>query len=112
MYQKTNLARHIVILVGLSVWSLSLMACGRLTDSGSSNGNAQSQKAASPAVAANSNTSSSSPAPAAPAGPVLASTDGDRPGMRVEVVELKRASGDTINLKFTMINDSDKDMSF
>lgn len=114
MYQKKNLFRHIVILTGALAVSLSLTACGKLMEYGSSNSNsnAQAQKAASPAVAANANTTGSSAAPAVPAGPVLASTDGDKPGIRVEVVELKRTSGDTVNLKFTMINDSDKDMSF
>lgn len=114
MYQKKNLFRHIVILTGALAVSLSLTACGKLMEYGNSNSNsnAQPQKAASPAVAANANTTGSSAAPAVPAGPVLASTDGDKPGIRVEVVELKRTSGDTVNLKFTMINDSDKDMSF
>ncbi len=114
MQQKKNLSRHIVILVGLLVWSLSLTACGKLMEyaNSNSNTNAQPQKPASPAVATNLNTTGSSPAQPVPAGPVLASTDGDKPGIRVEVVELKRMSGDTLNLKFTMINDSDQDMSF
>ena len=42
-------------------------------------------------------------------GPAIASTDGDNPGIRVEVQELKRTSGDTLSLKFAMINDSDKE---
>jgi hypothetical protein len=58
------------------------------------------------------------PAPAAPtapsapqAKPVLASADGEKPGSRVEVQELKRASGGTVMLRFTMINDGDKNFS-
>jgi len=43
---------------------------------------------------------------------VLATADGEAPGLRVEVMELKRVSGGTVNLKFVMINDSDKSMSF
>lgn len=39
---------------------------------------------------------------------VLATADGETPGVRVEVTELKRVSGGTVNLKFVMINDSDK----
>lgn len=40
-----------------------------------------------------------------PAG--LASADGEKAGVRVVVTELKRSSGDTVNLKFVLINDSD-----
>lgn len=114
MHQKNNLFRHIFILNGVLAVSLLLAGCGKLMEYGSSNSNSnvRPQQAATPALAANANTTDSSAPPAVPAGPVLASTDGDRPGMRVEVVELKRASGDTVNLKFTMINDSDKDMSY
>jgi hypothetical protein len=50
-------------------------------------------------------------APAAPAKPVLASADGEKPGSRLEVQELKRASGGTVMFRFTMINDGDKDFS-
>jgi hypothetical protein len=51
-------------------------------------------------------------APSAPqAKPALASADGEKPGSRVEVQELKRASGGTVMLRFTMINDGEKDLS-
>jgi hypothetical protein len=48
------------------------------------------------------------PGPAA----ALATADGEQPDQRVEVTELKRTSGGTVNLKFVMINDSNKDISF
>lgn len=49
------------------------------------------------------------PAAAAPAPPaVVASTDGEQTGVRAEVTELKRGSGGTVTLKFTLINDSDQ----
>lgn len=60
-------------------------------------------------------------APTAPAAPpaaqaassaVIASADGEKPGIRAEVTEFKRASGDTVNLKFTMINNSSDDLGF
>jgi len=44
--------------------------------------------------------------------PILATTDGENPGVRVEVVELKRVSGGTVNLKFVLINDGEKNMDF
>jgi hypothetical protein len=43
---------------------------------------------------------------------VLATTDGEYPDVKVEVTELKRTSGDTLTLKFTIINDSSEEMSF
>ena len=49
---------------------------------------------------------------AAAAPPVIASSEGETPGRRVEVTELKRTSGGTLSLKFTFINDSDKPMGF
>ena len=52
------------------------------------------------------------PAPAGKTPSVLATTDGEYPDVKVEVTELKRTSGDTLTLKFTMINDSSEAMSF
>jgi hypothetical protein len=44
---------------------------------------------------------------AAAAGPApIATSDGESPGVRVEVTELKRASGGTVNLRFAMVNGS------
>lgn len=51
-------------------------------------------------------------APGASASSAVASSDGERPGVRVEVTELKRSSSGTISLKFTIINDSDRKMGF
>ncbi|MCA1582882.1 MAG: hypothetical protein LC796_16135 [Acidobacteria bacterium] len=42
-----------------------------------------------------------------PAGPA-ASADGEKPGTRVEVTELKRTSGGTVSLKFVLVNDGDQ----
>jgi len=42
----------------------------------------------------------------------LASADGETPGVRVEVTELKRVSGGVLNLKIVMINDSDTKVGF
>ena len=43
--------------------------------------------------------------PAFAADPV-ARTDGETAGLRIEVVDLKRSSGDTLTLRFNLINDS------
>jgi len=53
------------------------------------------------------------PAAGAPAGAAaIATADGETSGLRVEVTELKRASGGTLNLKFAMINGTDKPHDF
>lgn len=57
-------------------------------------------------------TPAASPTPGAVAATVLASAEGEKPGLRVEVTEFKRSSGDTVNLKFVLINDSDEHFSF
>jgi hypothetical protein len=51
-------------------------------------------------------TTAAAPA-AAPAG-VIASTEGEKPGVKIDVTELKRSSGGTVNLKFVLTNGSDK----
>jgi type IV secretory pathway VirB10-like protein len=48
------------------------------------------------------------PAPAAAPAKVLATADGERPGSRVEIQELKRVSGGTMMLRFALINDADQ----
>lgn len=70
---------------------------------------APAPQAAAPAAAP----SAAPPAPqAAPAKSALATAEGETPGARVEVQELKRVSGGTVMLRFVMINDADKRLSF
>ena len=79
------------------------------------------QPAPAPAPAAQAPQPESAPAPTAapsaapqtaPAKATLATSDGETPGARVEVQELKRVSGGTVMLRFTMINDGDKTLNF
>jgi hypothetical protein len=44
----------------------------------------------------------------------IASADGEQAGTRIDITELKRTSGDTLTLKFTIVNESgeDTDMPF
>jgi len=49
-------------------------------------------------------------APATPAG--IATADGEKSGMKVVVQELKRTSGGTLSLKFTLVNGTDKSAGF
>lgn len=36
----------------------------------------------------------------------IATADGEQPGVRIDITELKRTSGDTVTMKFTLVNDS------
>ncbi len=66
-----------------------------------------------PPAAAAAAPAGAAPAGAAPAGAApIATADGEASGMRVEVTELKRGSGGTLNLKFAMINGTDKPHDF
>jgi hypothetical protein len=47
-------------------------------------------------------------APTAPAAEPVASTDGETPGLSIQVQELKLVSGGVLMLKFTVKNESDK----
>jgi hypothetical protein len=51
-----------------------------------------------------------SSAPASPAG-AIASTDGEKPGTHIDITELKRTSGGTVNLKFTIANTSSEKLA-
>jgi len=48
----------------------------------------------------------------APAAKVLATADGETPGTRIEVQDLKRVSGGTVMLRFAIINDGDQPLKF
>lgn len=70
-----------------------------------------------PAAAANPPASAppapaSGPAPATAAAPAtpkaLATAEGRTPGLRAEVTELKRTSGETLTLRFTLVNESEQ----
>src|SRR5258708_5226002 len=58
------------------------------------------------------------PAPAAPppaspppsSTPAVATADGETPGIKAEIQELKRNSGGTLTLKLTLVNGSGKDL--
>src|SRR5688572_24987968 len=80
--------------------------CGLTEQSKTENSSNQPSRAATPVAAETARAPTTAPVQT---GPAIASTDGDNPGIRVEVQELKRTSGDTLSLKFAMINDSDKE---
>lgn len=114
MHHKERSLGHIFFVKGvlaLVAAALSFTGCGLLNPG--TNTNNQPTRAATPAPTQAS--VSTSPAPGVPppfTGPAIATADGDLPGIRVEIQELKRTSGDTVTLKFAMINDSDKEFKF
>lgn len=84
---------------------------------------ARSMAASADAVPAAASTApppeSAAPAPAPAPEPspqstskAIATTEGETPGLKVEITELKRTSGGTLTLRFTMINESDKMFNF
>ena len=57
-------------------------------------------------VPAPATTTTAASAPAAPASAAIAGSDGEKPGMHIDITELKRASGGTVNLKFVLSNNT------
>ncbi|MGQ0761967.1 MAG: hypothetical protein ACT4OT_08125 [Acidobacteriota bacterium] len=93
-----------LVLLGLLVMFLG---CGKAEEKPASSKDQATQTADQPGGAPNA-PATAPVAPPVSAGPAIATADGDMPGIRVEVQELKRNSGGTVTLKFAMINDSDK----
>jgi hypothetical protein len=117
--------RIILTIPILSVLILSIGGCGKQEESKApaqapaptAEAKAPQQAPAEPPAAALPATPQA-PAPAvqpAPqatqAKPVVASSDGEKQGSRVEIQELKRVSGGTVMLRFTLFNDSDAQFS-
>ena len=67
---------------------------------------------APPSQAAASSAASSAQPPGSASGKAIATSDGEKPGSRVEIQELKRVSGGTVMLRFAMINDADQQLNF
>ena len=88
--------------VSSCVLALASIACSRQEPA--AQGAAPAPTAAAQVVA------EAAPSPARVAQPVaappIATAEGEKPGVRAEVTELKRGSGDTVTLKFTVINDT------
>ena len=41
----------------------------------------------------------------------IATADGEQAGVRIDITELKRTSGDTVTMRFTLVNESGTDVS-
>jgi hypothetical protein len=101
---KSIASRTLILLAAALLTACGLGPGGVATTAPSPSPAAANMPAAS--APAQASLPASSPAPASSAGPSLATADGEKPGVRIEVQELKRTSGDTLSLKFALINDS------
>src|SRR5713226_4799374 len=106
---KENRLHSIQLLVGLSFTAV-------LAVTGCSN-----KEAPAPAPAPSLEAPAQSPAapvaatpatPPPPSTPAVATADGETPGIKAEIQELKRNSGGTVTLKLTLVNSSSKDLGF
>src|ERR1017187_8479934 len=62
-----------------------------------------------PAAAAPASSAAAAPASSAA---VIATADGETDGIKAEILDLKRDSGGTVTLKFTLVNNSKQDVGF
>jgi hypothetical protein len=107
------MTRHLVLLLSLMV----VVSCAKKEPATTSQAAAPAPESTTSAATTSSAAATASAAPSAPAAAAsapsgVASADGERPGTRVDVMELKRASGGTITLKMAFVNDSDKAIGF
>jgi len=85
----------------------SVLSCGKQADAPPSA--ATTAQPAAPTEAAPTAPATAA-TPAAQAPPALASAEGELPGLRVELQELKRTAGDTLTLKLVFANTGQKDV--
>lgn len=98
---KLALAGALAILVGSCTKTETAT-----TTSTAANPPAQTVATAPPAPAP----ASTAPAQAVTTG-ALASADGEKAGTRIDITELKRTSGGTLNLKLVLVNNTDKELA-
>jgi hypothetical protein len=102
------MTRYLVLLLML----VFVLGCAKKEAATAPSASAPETTAAAPAAATTPPTSSAAPAAAPSATTGIASAEGEKPGTRVDVQELKRGSGGTVTLKMAFINDADKRMGF
>jgi len=76
----------------------------------SSTTTAQSSTTVSAQPPATTSSAAAVPAPQPATGGALATTDGEQTGTRIDITELKRTSGGTLNLKFVLVNNTGKEL--
>jgi len=99
-------------LIGLLTLVLFL-ACAKKEPAPAQPTASQPTPSATTTTSAPAPTTSATPAPVpASAASGIASAEGEKPGTRVDVQELKRGSGGTVTLKMVFVNDSEHAMGF
>lgn len=107
------MTRHLVLLLSVVV----VLSCAKKEATTTTQAAAPVPETTSSAVTTSSATATSSTPTAAPPSAAttsssIASADGEKPGTRVDVMELKRGSGGTVTLKMAFVNDSDNKIGF
>jgi len=94
----------------IALFAVVLLACPK-KESPSTATTATTATTPPPAIVNTTNTAAAAPAAPAAAAPAgIASADGETSGVKVVVQELKRTSGGTVAMKFTITNGSDKEV--
>src|SRR5205823_10845031 len=99
------MTRYLVLLLSV----LLVLSCAKKEPATSDT--VASAPATTSSAATTSSVPASTPAAAPPAAATtssgIASADGEKPGTRVDVAELKRGSGGTVTLRMAFVNDSE-----
>ncbi|HEV7570828.1 MAG TPA: hypothetical protein VGQ21_04960 [Thermoanaerobaculia bacterium] len=107
------MTRHLILLLSIVV----ALSCAKKEATTTTQAAAPVPETTSSAATTSSGAApASTPAVAPPAAATtssgIAAADGEKPGTRVDVMELKRGSGGTVTLKMAFVNDSDKAIGF
>jgi hypothetical protein len=108
MISKSNIAFRVATFALLAV-ALGGCTQRQASDAQSTAAPVSQPTAAQPAVATAQPQSATTVAPASNAG--IANTEGDKPGTKLVLNSLARGSGDTVTLRFTVVNNSDQSLS-
>jgi hypothetical protein len=116
MWQEDGMASSRYVLAFALCGAIMLMACRKKEESTQTATTSTTATTATvSATVAPPPATTSSAAPLAMPGVTpgtIASTDGEIAGSRVDITELKRTSGDTVNLKFVLVSGPEKAYNF
>ena len=98
-----------LFIAAMIVATISTIGCFKKAGESTTNAPSSAQTTASPEA---TNRSAPSPVGTLAAVAAIAVADGENPGTKAEVQELKRSGGNSVMLKFAIVNDSDKAMDF
>lgn len=101
--------RKLVIVFGLA---FAIVACKKTETAAPATTATQSTATTAPTPAPQPSAAPPTTASAAPTAGSIASADGEKGGVRVDITELKRTSGGTVNLKFVITNSGSQELSF